>query len=342
VEIDGARGRLVAARNTTVSELGRTEGGLRWTQFDAALPMPIDVTEPVNALVVRSSQVVETLDQQPLRVTGLPPGPFALRIDDEQVGVFGGAELAKGINLATLLTPMYRQAAEVHNLTLKHNDVHNTRWRYVQMRLGRDSLAHTGPALDALDGVEQELIERQHAANRPKLRRFELAPVPAVAANVPAGFTPVFGNGELRFTLLGGERHRNVEVFLELDGDEAAANLFLRLDARGHGYRIALDSREGGAFGRVDGPGIEGVKASAVPAWREHWKNGEWNSVRARIIGDRAHVQVWLNGVRLTEWSERAVNPAEDRGDEDGGFIGLELPAGGGRRFRNVAIKDVP
>jgi lysophospholipase L1-like esterase len=345
VEIDGARGRLLQARNTAVFELDRAEGSLRWSQLDAALPMPIDVNEPVNALAVRSSTVVETLDQQPLKITGLPVGPFALRIDDEQVGVYRGPELARGINLATLLTPMVRQAFEVHWLTLKHNDVHNTRWRYVQMRLDRDSLAHTGPALEALDGMEQELIVRQRATNRPRMRRYELVPVPPVAANVPSGFTPVFGSGDLRFALLGGERHRNVEVFFEMDGSsEGSANLFLRLDSKGHGYRISLDGREGGTFGRIDGPGIDGVKASPVPPWRGSWKAGEWNAVRARIVGDRAQVLVWLNGTRITEWSDRAVHPSEDSGYEEGGFVALELVGAGDARprFRNVAVKDLP
>src|SRR6185295_1503238 len=138
------------------------------------------------------------------------------------------AELQRGINLAVLPTPMLRQANDVHDLTLKHNDIHFTRWRYIQTRLEKDGAQRTGAALDALDTLEQEIIERQHATAHPRLRRFELAPVSPVAANVPLGFTPVFGTGELRQVLLDGNRRKNLEVYLELDGEsEATASLVL-------------------------------------------------------------------------------------------------------------------
>jgi hypothetical protein len=44
-----------------------------------------------------------------------------LRIDGESAGAFSADQLAAGINLAELSSPMIRQAAEVHNLTPKHN-----------------------------------------------------------------------------------------------------------------------------------------------------------------------------------------------------------------------------
>jgi lysophospholipase L1-like esterase len=342
VELDGARGRLVAATNTQVSEIARAEGAVRWNQLDRALPMPIDLTDPVIQMTTAASGFVARLDQQPLKVSGLGPGPYALRIDDQQVGVYRGAELVKGINLAVLPTPMLRQANDVHDLTLKHNDIHFTRWRLIQTRLEKDGAVQTGAALDALDRLEQEIVDRQHATARPRLRRFELVPVSAVAANVPQGFTPVFGTGELRAVLLDGNRRKNLEVYLEIDGEsESAATLVLRMTDKGRGYRVSLDGREGAAFGRVDPPGGKEAKPAPPSTWLEHWKKSDWNAVRVRVQGDRARVTVWLNGFKVSEWSDSAGPPPED--DNDGwGLAAIELPADKPPRFRNVAVKQLP
>jgi lysophospholipase L1-like esterase len=343
VELDAAKGRLVSARNTRISDVARAEGALKWTQLDAALPMPIDFSDPLIEKAVAASGFVESLNRQPLVVTGLGPGAHALRIDGQQVGVFRAADLARGINLAVLPTPMLSQANDVHDLTLKHNDIHFTRWRYIQTRLERDHAQRTAAALDALDTLEEEIIERQKKAARPRARRFELVPVSAVAASVPVGFTPVFGSGELRQILLEGNKRKNVEVYLELSDEEASSHLLLRLSDRGgRAFRVALDPREGGAFGRVDGAGMKEVKASKVPAWQEHWKKGEWNSVRARIEGDRAKVSVWLNGIKITDWTDAAGAAPDD--DSDGwGLTAIELPAAAEKvpRFRNVAVRQL-
>jgi lysophospholipase L1-like esterase len=342
VELDGARGHLVAASNTQVSELARADGALRWSQTDRALPMPLDLTNPVNELALDAAGFVQKLNQQPFKVTGLGPGPYALRIDDQQVGIFRGPELAKGINLATLPTPMLKQANDVHDLTLKHNDIHFTRWRYIQTRLERDGAQQTGGALDALDKLEQEIIERQHQAARPRQRRFELVPISAVAANVPQGFTPVWGTGELRQVLLDGNRRKNLDVYLELEGEsEPGASLVLRMTDKGAGYRISLDGRAGGAFGRIELPGGKSVKTALAPAWQEQWKRGEWNAVRARVEGDRPRITVWLNGAKVVDWNDPQAVPPDD--DNDGwGLAAIELPADKAPRFRNVAVKQLP
>jgi hypothetical protein len=130
----------------------------------------------VVALAVRSSDFVQALDRQPLQVTGLKAPRYTLKIDGEPVGAFAKGELAEGVNLAVLPTPMAAQAAAVHALTLKHNAVHFTRWRQIQLPLDADSVPQKHAALGALDALETELINSQRAAAQPKLRSYELIP----------------------------------------------------------------------------------------------------------------------------------------------------------------------
>jgi len=176
VELDAARKTAVRQRNARVAALGGDGKGLMWTQTDDALPMPIDQRDAATSLAVRSSDVIEALNQQTLKVRGLAAGKYTLKIDGETAGSFAAEQLTAGINLATLLTPMTRQAAQVHALTLRHNSLHATRWRQVQVPLEKEAAPHLLKALDALDELEADLIKAQRAAALPVPRRFELIP----------------------------------------------------------------------------------------------------------------------------------------------------------------------
>jgi len=175
VEIDAARKEPVRQRNTHISDL-QAGKGVSWTQVDEALPMPIDMRDPLVALAVRSSDVVDALDQEPLKIRGLSAGRYTLTIDGDTAGTFTAEQLAAGINLATLPTPMARQAAEVHALTLRHNNMHYTRWRQVQVPMEKDSTAHLPSALAALDDLEGDVIREQRAAAQPRPRHYEVTP----------------------------------------------------------------------------------------------------------------------------------------------------------------------
>ena len=175
IEIDATSGRATKAENSLVTDL--TSGNsLSWTQTDKALPMPLDMKDPISVLALKSSDFVQSLNQQPLKVTGLKGASYSLAIDGEEVGVFSKEALAEGLNLAVLPTPMARQAAAVHALTLKHNNIHFSRWRQVQLPLENDPLVQKPLVLGALDSLEAEIVQSQRATAQPKAHRFELNP----------------------------------------------------------------------------------------------------------------------------------------------------------------------
>ncbi len=175
VELDVGRKEPMRQSNTHVADV-RGAQGISWTQFDEALPMPINMADPIVALAVHSSDFVAALNQQMLRVRGLAVGRYTLNIDGEPVGVFNAVQLASGVNLAELPTPMARQAAEVHALTLRHNNIHAARWRQLQVPLERNTSAHLSKALEALDELEADVIKEQRAAAQPRPRRYEIVP----------------------------------------------------------------------------------------------------------------------------------------------------------------------
>jgi lysophospholipase L1-like esterase len=174
VEIN-APGRVVSVFNTSVRDL-TVASNVTWTQIDNALPMPINMADPIVALAVHSSDFVETLDQEPLKVTGLTAAKYALKIDGQEVGTFTPDQLAAGVNLALLPTPMAKQAAEVHQLTMEHNNIHFMRWRQVEVPLQGRPLPHIHNALSGLDALEADVVAAQRAAALPKPHHYELTP----------------------------------------------------------------------------------------------------------------------------------------------------------------------
>ena len=179
VEIDARSKKVADAKKTGVSEL-KAGDEISWTQFDEALPMPVDLNDPIVALAVKSSDFLQALNQQTLKVTGLRAANFDLKIDGEEQGSFTGEQLAEGINLATLPTPMAKQAAEVHKLTLQHNNIHFQRWRQIQVPLADGRTPRVQKAardlMAALDEDEADVLKEQHAAAQPRRHQFQLAP----------------------------------------------------------------------------------------------------------------------------------------------------------------------
>ncbi len=174
VEID-ATSKKVNSSNTKVSGAQFAQS-ITWTQLDNALPMPIDFNDAATKLSVKSSDFVQSLNQQPLKVSGLSATRYSLKIDGTSVGEFSNSELSSGINLAVLATPMVKQAAQVHALTLKHNNIHFLRWRNVQVPMQNDNLASMPKALAGLDAIEADVVAQQHAAAMPVSHKFELTP----------------------------------------------------------------------------------------------------------------------------------------------------------------------
>jgi hypothetical protein len=84
-------------------------------------------------LALKSSDFMEALNQQTLRVRGLEAARYTLKINGSVVGSFSREQLAEGINLAGLPTPMAKQSLGVHLLTLKRGDVHEMRWKQLQV-----------------------------------------------------------------------------------------------------------------------------------------------------------------------------------------------------------------
>ncbi|HMD61620.1 MAG TPA: SGNH/GDSL hydrolase family protein [Opitutaceae bacterium] len=175
VEIDAKAAKVVAAQNSVVSSLAVAGGNVTWSELDASLPLPRNFADADTELAQKAGADLESLDAEPMAVTGLTHGRYELRIDGEIVGTFSDAELASGVNLARYNTPMRWQAYKV-------------RWGadsgHQEQRVRRELLVASteAPGLVAAADIlaareESEQLARSRSAN-PKLRQFSLASVP--------------------------------------------------------------------------------------------------------------------------------------------------------------------
>jgi lysophospholipase L1-like esterase len=175
VSIDALAGQATRQENTHVSAL-RAGTDLVWMQQDEALPFAIDRSDPTIHLALRVAGIEEQLNQQPLVVTGLTAPRYTLKIDGEEIGRFTREEWAAGINLASLATPMARQAQLVQALIQRRNRVRYTRWRQVLVPLYRGRSERLLRALNRLETVETELTCRQQKLAQPQPHYFQLTP----------------------------------------------------------------------------------------------------------------------------------------------------------------------
>ncbi len=177
VSIDAAAGKVGNAEFAKIDNLKATP--LSWSETDEGLPLPFaawlaEDKDHSIALALKSSDITEALNEEPLVITGLAAGSYKLKIDGEVVGTWNEKELAAGVNLAVLETPMARQATDVRDLTIRRIDVHQQRWRSLQIPLEKFNLESLDRSLKDLDALDAELATKQHAAAQPRPHVFEL------------------------------------------------------------------------------------------------------------------------------------------------------------------------
>jgi len=174
VALDAARAVTTGVTNTSISDLRKKKDIVSWTQQDRALPLPLPPAkaDPFIAEAEKVSDLDDALDREILQVTELAPGSYRLQIDDRPIATFTADQLAAGVNLARLNTPMLQQAMIVALDTELKGSIEGTRF----------SIAHDArTALDRdaakqLDSAIQAAVEQQRMDAQPVIHRYVLSP----------------------------------------------------------------------------------------------------------------------------------------------------------------------
>lgn len=175
------------------------------------------------------------------------------------------------------------------------------------------------------------------------------------------GSQDVPGNGGIVIT---DKAYGDFEVVLEMKNDFGPdSGLFLRSNEKGQAYQAMIDYHAGGNLMGVYGEGLSGgisvrnfdfkdkvteitpheasYPLPITPAdWPKLWTHGQWNELRARIVGNPPKITTWINGVRFMEFEDKEKRHA------DKGGIALQVHGGGDHtrefvRYRNVRVKEL-
>ena len=107
VEIDAGAAQTLKSANCEISELKSTEnGGVRFLRRDAALPyFPDPVVgkprgTPPASEILKWTPILEEMNDYGLKVSGLKPGRYEVKLAGTAVAEYSAEELSAGVNLA--------------------------------------------------------------------------------------------------------------------------------------------------------------------------------------------------------------------------------------------------
>jgi hypothetical protein len=176
------------------------------------------------------------------------------------------------------------------------------------------------------------------------------------------GTQDIPGNGGIVIT---DKQYGDFEIALEMKNDFGPdSGLFLRSSEDGKCYQAMIDYYPSGNLMGIYGEGLPGgephvrnfsfgkspekiVKQECpfpLPVspekWPEFWKHGEWNELRARVVGNPPHITTWIKGVKFMDYTD-----TKKRLPDKGG-IALQVHGGGDHtrefvRYRNIRVKEL-
>jgi hypothetical protein len=117
------------------------------------------------------------------------------------------------------------------------------------------------------------------------------------------------------------------------------SGIFLRMTPAAKGSQITIDNRPGGEIGGIYSDGYYWHN----PDGMGRYSQGEWNHFRVRCMGDPMHVQAWMNGEPLVDYTY----PADTPGFATEGLIGLQVHGAAdaapdsSAQFKNITIREL-
>lgn len=170
VTLDASTKQIIGQQNTNVSQLQGDGNGLSWSQLDRSLPLGLQLNDSMTQFLLRISHI-GSMDQQTLRVFGLKAPHYELLIDGKRIAEFTPAQLADGVNLALLQTPMEEQAQSIDWTAQDRAKLSGTRFDLLTQMPAEPKRTE---AISELDSLDKHEIEGEYHSAQPKPHKFEL------------------------------------------------------------------------------------------------------------------------------------------------------------------------
>lgn len=173
-------------------------------------------------------------------------------------------------------------------------------------------------------------------------------------------------SGQQGGILMTERSYSDVEVVFEVKVDWGCdSGFFFRTTGGNKAYQVTIDHLPESGVGSVWGEQFsqelraipyfltdKGNAAVAAPnetpqfdlaEWPTIWKPTEFNEIRARVEGNPPHIQVWISGLKVTDFTDKMTRTEI----EPQGPLAIQVHnaerwlAGGSVRFRNIRARDL-
>lgn len=178
-----AMGKLIEAKGCQVDGISMRDGVLAFDRLDERLPFPI----PDGAReVLPFYPTILDLSQYTLKVAGLSPGQYALKINGAVATTLSAKQLSEGVNLTSLGAPT--KASGANPITSQGRQILAavaakeglvSQWRGLSQRAHANGAAgELKEQLTALTAKVEEADAKIRKAAQPQKLHFELSPAP--------------------------------------------------------------------------------------------------------------------------------------------------------------------
>lgn len=164
-----------------------------------------------------------------------------------------------------------------------------------------------------------------------------------------------YGQGGI---LLTDKKYGDFELYFEYKGDPGTnGGVFLRSNESGSAYQLEMAGDGEAGTGNLMGEMLHTTTHAQATDLAKVWNKEGWNSFRLRIVGEKPHATLWVNGVQMWEVQAERNDLIADAAE---GMIALQLhwsstllPVPGGsccqyswrpgaaHAYRNIAIKKL-
>jgi lysophospholipase L1-like esterase len=142
---------------------------------EAAGPLPWSASRP-SAKLLAAGDAVRALGTVRVRVTGLAPGRYVVKVDDGDAGTLDADSLEAGVAVSSISPAALAAADALSDLVRKREDVYFARWRDVAVPVGA-GFREAPRAVGALDALVGEMFDRERRLGAPHVYRIRLEAV---------------------------------------------------------------------------------------------------------------------------------------------------------------------
>jgi hypothetical protein len=174
-KIDAPNQKLISAQGCSITAINSTAEQVTFTREDQGLPLNLGILSGLN---YRWIPIPEQLNRYTLQISNLADRQFEIRVEGRLLGKVSAAQLAKGINIASMTADPWEPGGPWDAQSDVLKELVEARDKLWMSETFRSNFDPANPAADQLHKrilkLDQQLIQQQRAQAKPYPYHFEI------------------------------------------------------------------------------------------------------------------------------------------------------------------------